>query len=66
VTAWTVVGALTVWQTDKINHPRKKRYPMKKIVIISEQGQANHRLIAFNYSRSKRRNIVALKLLTNN
>jgi len=46
VIAWTVSGATIVWQTHKIIHPRKMRYPMKKIVIISEQGRVNHGLIA--------------------
>jgi hypothetical protein len=46
VTAWTVFGAFTVWKNRQMIRWRKRRYPMKKIVIISEQGRVNHRLIA--------------------
>jgi hypothetical protein len=46
VIAWTVLGAFTVWKNRQMVRWRKRRYPMKKIVIISEQGRVNHELIA--------------------
>jgi hypothetical protein len=38
VPAGTVLGASTVWQIHKITDLRKKRGPMKKIVIFSDNS----------------------------
>ena len=43
--AWRVLGAFTVWKNRKMIRWKKRRYPLKKIVIISKQGRVNHELI---------------------
>jgi len=45
VIAWSVLGAFTVWKNRKMIRWRKRRYPLKQIVIISKQGRVNHEFI---------------------
>jgi hypothetical protein len=42
VIAWTVFGASTVWKNRKIIRWRKRRYPMKKIVILSDNSSGSY------------------------
>jgi hypothetical protein len=45
VIACTVLGVFTVWENRKMIRWRKRRYPMEKIVILSDNSGGSYRWI---------------------